>query len=112
MDGRSADLEYLLLRWSVETHNPISPPLEDVAMLIGLLMFGGAYMADFLDEKGKKKVEALQASLAKSKYSTKKATYLSWMKYFSKGEEGKNIPYQVDALLAYQMSYFMFPSPP
>lgn len=46
-------------------------------MLTYLTMFGWGHAADFCqDAEGKQRVEALQASLAKSNYSSNKTTYL------------------------------------
>lgn len=79
--------------------------------LTGLLMFGNVHVVDFLDEEGKARVEELQALMSRSKYATNKMTYLSWVKYFYEGAR-RNSPYLLDALLAYWLSYFIFPSPP
>lgn len=76
-----------------------------------LLMFGNAYLADFIDAESTQRVEDLQSLLLISKYSTNRMMYLSWVKYFYEGE-GKRSPHQVDSLLAYWQSYFVFPSPP
>lgn len=48
--------------------------------------------------------------MLKFKYSTNKVTYLSWVKYFFDSAE-KNNPHKLDALLAYWLSNFSFPSP-
>lgn len=49
-------------------------------------MFGNAYVANFLDAESTQMVEDIQASLTRSKYLTNKTTYMSWVKYFYKGE--------------------------
>lgn len=59
------------------------------------------------DGENKKRIDALQASLSKSRYSTNKATYFSLVKYIDEGE-GTNSLYQVDAFLACWISYFVF----
>lgn len=79
-------------------------------MLTSLPLFGEAHVAS-PDGEDKKRIEALQASLSKSKYSTNKPTYLLRVKYFYEGEEANNA-YQVDAFLAYLLSYFVFPGSP
>lgn len=76
-----------------------------------LLMFGNAYLADFIDAESTQRVEDLQSLLLISQYSTNRMMYLSWVKYFYEGE-GKRSPHQGDSLLAYWQSYFVFPSPP
>lgn len=87
-----------------------SPSLEDLAILTSLLMCGEAHAASlYPDGEDKKRIEALQTSLSKSKYSTNKIAYLSWAKYFEEGDEMNNT-YQVDAFQAYWLSYFLFPS--
>lgn len=58
-------------------------------MLTGLPLFGNFNVVDALDNEGEKLVEKLHASVAKFKYSSNKATYLSWVKYFKYGS-GKN----------------------
>lgn len=84
--------------------------LEDVAMLASLSMFGEAHVASLNpDGEDKRMINALNTSLSKSKYSTYNATYLSRAKYFDKGK-WMNSSYQVDAFLAYCLSYFVFPS--
>lgn len=50
----------------------------------------------------------MSKSVSSSKYSASKATYLSWIKFLDEGE-GRNRQLQVDALLAYWLSYFVFP---
>lgn len=84
---------------SVETYTFVAawgefgPPLEDVAMLTSLPMFGEAHAAslypDYID---KKRIKALQTTLSKTKYSINKATYLLWVKYFDEGD-GMNCAY-------------------
>lgn len=70
-----------------------SPSLEDVSMLTSLAMFDEAHAASFyLDVEDKKRIEALKTSLSNSKYSTNKAAYLSWAKFFKEGD-GMNNPY-------------------
>lgn len=71
-----------------------SPPLEDVAMLTSLLLFGEAHAISlYPNGEDKKRIGFLTKSLSKSKYSTNKTTYLSWAKYFDEGEEGSNSRY-------------------
>lgn len=50
--------------------------------------------------------------LRKAKYgATNKATYVVlWASYFD--GVGKNSPFQLEAFLAYWLSYFVFPGPP
>lgn len=62
-----------------------------------------------LDGEDQKRLDSLNKSLSNSKYTTNKASYLLWLKCFEEGEEG-NKYYQVKALLAYWLSYFVFPS--
>lgn len=62
-------------------------------MLTSLPLFGKAYVVDFhLDGDDKKRSESLKTFLSKPKYSTNKSTYLSWAKYFNKGEGMNSIP--------------------
>lgn len=52
--------------------------LEDMAMLTSMLMFGEAHVPSFyLNGEDKKRIDGLQASLSKLKYSTNKVTSLS-----------------------------------
>lgn len=74
--------------------------LEDVAMLIGSTLFGNFHVVDALDVEGERLVEELHASMAKSKYSSNKVTYLSWVRYFKDGM-GKDSPCQLAAFFAY-----------
>lgn len=86
--------------------------MEDIAMLMSLRLFGEAHtIGIILKEEDQKKVEYLTKSLSSSKYSTNKATYLSWVKYFDYGE-GRDSKFQLEAFLAYWLSYFVFRSPP
>lgn len=72
------------------TWGKFSLPLEDVTVLMSLSLFDEAYAIRVtLRGEDQKKVEFLTKSLSISKYSTNKATYLSWVKYFDNGE-GKN----------------------
>lgn len=76
-------------------------------MLTSLSMYSKPHMASlYSDGENKKRTDALQASLSKSKYSTNKITCLSWAKYFDEGEWMNN-PYQVNAFLASWLSYFV-----
>lgn len=67
------------------------------------VVFGSVHAVDALDEEERRQVEELQTLLAKSKYISNKATYLSWIKDFKDGAE-KNILCQVVAFLAYWLS--------
>lgn len=72
-------------------------------------MCGEAHAASlYPDGEDKKRIEALQTSLSKSKYSTNKIAYLSWAKYFEEGDEMNNT-YQVDAFQAYLAIVLLIP---
>lgn len=81
-------------------------------MLTSLPMFDEARAASLnpLEGEDKKRLDALMSSLSKSKYSLIKAAYLSLVKYFTQGTK-MNMPYQVDAILAYWLSCFVFSNP-
>lgn len=85
--------------------------LEDAAMLTSLPIFGEAQVANLVIPVGenKKRFEGLTSSQLKSKYSTKKLTYLSWGKYSVEGAEQNN-PYQLNLFLTYWLNYFVFAS--
>lgn len=80
---------------------------------MSLLVFGEDRVTNFKIAKGqnKKRLDAMTSFLSKSKYSTNKTTYLSWVKYFTEGSR-INSPHQLDAFLAYWLNYFMLPSSP
>lgn len=80
-------------------------------MLIGLPLLGNFHVVDALDAEGERLVEELYTAMVKSKYSSNKATYLSWVKYFKDGM-GKESPCQLAAFFAYWLSYLAFLSPP
>lgn len=84
-----------------------------MAILTLLPLFGEAHATSIiLDGEDQKRVDFLTRSLSKPKYSTNKATYLPWGKYFDEGGEGSNSAFQVEAFLDYLLSYFVFPSSP
>lgn len=114
------DLEFLLSRWSTETHSFIAawgefgPTLEDVAVLTSLPIFGDTQVAHFklTEKENKERHEALTSFLQKTKYgAAKKATFLTWATYFVDGPGNKSA-YQLEAFLAHWLNYFIFPSPP
>lgn len=80
-------------------------------MLIGLPLLGNFHVVDALDAEGERLVEELYTAMVKSKYTSNKATYLSWVKYFKDGM-GKESPCQLAAFFAYWLSYLAFLSPP
>lgn len=61
-------------------------------MLIGLPLLGNFHVVDALDAEGERLVEELYTAMVKSKYSSNKATYLSWVKYFKDGMGKKSVP--------------------
>lgn len=84
LERNSVDLEFLILRWSVETHTFVAlwrefcPSLEDVAMFISLTLFDEAHGTSlYLDGADKKRIEFMKMSLSKSNYPANNATYLS-----------------------------------
>lgn len=107
VDKKLEDLEFLMLRWSTETHffvtvwRGFDPKMEDMAILTSLPMFDEDRVTNFKITEGedKERLNALTSFLSKSKCSTKKTTYLSWMKYFTEGSRLNN-PYLLDAFLA------------
>lgn len=114
------DLEFLLSRWSTETHSFVTawgefgPTLEDVAVLTSLPIFGDTQVAHFklTEKENKDRHEALTSFLQKTKYgAAKKATFLTWATYFVEGPGNKSA-HQLEAFLAYWLNYFVFPSPP
>lgn len=60
-----------------------------------------------LEGEDQKRLDFLSKALSDLRYSANKATYLPWAKFFEKGE-WRNIKYQVEPLLAYWLSYFLF----
>lgn len=120
VERSSEDFEFLMLRWSIETHTFVAswgefgPTLEDVVALTLLPLFGDAQVAHFklTDKDSKVRHDALTQFLQKTKYgASKKSTYLTWASYFVDGA-GKDSPFQLEAFLAYWLSYFVFPGPP
>lgn len=90
--------------------------LEDLTMLTSLQgdghvpLFGAQHSTKVTLSGGdQKKVEFLSKSLSMSKYLTNKETYLLWEKYFKEGK-GRNSQFKIEAILAYWLSYFVFPS--
>lgn len=70
-------------------------------MLMSLPLFGEIHATRVtLKEEDWKKVEFLTKSLSCSKYSTNKATYLSWVKYIDEGD-GRNSQFQLEAFMTY-----------
>lgn len=107
-----ANLEFLMSRWSIETHTFLASwggfflALEDVAMLTSLPLFDEAHATGvMLKGEDQKKADYLTKSLSSSNHSTNKATYLSWVKYFNEGD-GRYSPFQ------FELFSFFFPSPP
>lgn len=82
-------------------------------MLIGLPIFASIYASDLLEEKGKGRAKEPRY-LRRLHWRglniqpVRQPTYLG-SNIFMRAE--KNSPYQVDALLAYWLSYFVFSSP-
>lgn len=120
IERNSKDLEFLVLRWSIETHTFVAswgefgPTLEDVVALMSLPLFGDAQVTHFkfMDKDSKVRHDALTQFLQKTKYrASKKSTYLTWASYFVDGA-GRDNPFQPQAFLAYWLSYFVFPGPP
>lgn len=115
MERNLTDLEFFMSRWSYKTHTFVEsrgesgPSLEDVAMLTTLPLVRQPHATNLSPvREDNKRIKFLTKSLLKSKYSTNKvAIYLSWAKYFDECGEGSNSPYQVKALLAYWLSYFV-----
>lgn len=83
--------------------------MKDVTILLSLPVLGESQVAKFTISEGenKKKVDALASVLSKSKYSTNKGTYFSWVKYFTEGLD-MNSSYQPYGFLAYSLNYFVF----
>lgn len=84
VEWKLTDLEFLISRWSIETHTfvvlceKVGPSLEDVAMLTSLPLFDEAHGTSPLSTwRGKKRIDFLTKSLLKSRYSANNATYLS-----------------------------------
>lgn len=51
-------------------------------------LVGEAHVASlYPDEEDKKRIDALKTSLSNSKYSTNKASYMSWAKYFEEARD-------------------------
>lgn len=109
VERSSEDFEFLMLRWSIETHTFVAswgefgPTLEDVVALTSLPLLGDAQVAHFklTDKDSKVRHDALTQFLQKTKYgASKKSTYLTWASYFVDGA-GKDSPFQLEAFLAY-----------
>lgn len=64
-----------------------------------------------LDNEDWKRLDLLKMSLSESRCTANKATYLSRVKFFEEGKRRSN-KYYVEALLAYWLSYFVFPCSP
>lgn len=66
IDKKPANLEFLMSRWSAETHTFVAacgefgPSMEDVAMLTSLSIFDEAHMAClYRDGENNKRIDAL-----------------------------------------------------
>lgn len=78
VERNSKDLEFLLSRWSIETHSSVTswgefgPSLEDVMMLTSLSAFDNVQVAHFKlsDKENKERHNALTSFLQKTKYGT------------------------------------------
>lgn len=59
--------------------------MKDVTLLKSLPIFNKAQVANFtiFEGENKKRVDARISFLSTLKYSTNKATYLSWVKYYT-----------------------------
>lgn len=93
----NVDLEFLILRWSTESHtfviawSELCPTLEDVVVLTGHPVFGESKAIKTLessdgalDAEGKVRLVLLTEALSDS--STKiKANYMAWVTYFTQG---------------------------
>lgn len=98
----------------VASWGEFGPTLKDVAALTLLPLFGNAQVAHFklTDKDSKARHDALTQFLQKTNYgASKKSTYLNWASYFVDGTR-RDSPFQLEAFLAYWLSYFVFSVPP
>lgn len=117
------DLEFLISRWSIESHTFVAawgelyPTLEDVAGLTGLSIFGEsraiAMPRDLdvkLDEEGEIRLGLLNEALSDSKHKGK-STYTTWANYFTEGP-GAVSEVRLEAMLSFWLSWYVLPSGP
>lgn len=97
------DFEFLFSRWSTESHTFVTawgefcPTLEDVVVLTGLPLFGGANTIVMprssnliLDKDDKVRLILLNEALSNSK-AKRKSTYTTWVNYFTDGVGARRV---------------------
>lgn len=102
----------LISQWSFESLRGVSLSLEHVSawprsQYTSTLMPRGSLSYSINQEK----LKFLKNALSNSRASANKATYTTWFCYFET-QKGKNHPYQVEAMLSYWFSYYIFPGAP
>lgn len=117
------DLEFLISRWSTESHTFVAawgefgPTLEDVVVLMGLPVFGEVQAVSIADDSsvsldvdGEIRLTLLNEALVASKHKGK-STYSTWVGFFTNGP-GVASEVRVEAMLSFWLSWYVLPSGP
>lgn len=117
------DLEFLISRWSVESHTFVAAweefelTLEDVVVLTGLPVFGEVQAINVADDSsagldvdGEIRLTLLSEALVASKHKGK-STYSTWVSFFTSGP-GVASEVRIEAMLSFWLSWYILPSGP